>query len=93
MAQYKVDCPIEATFERFSRRVGVTEITQGKTSKQKEACANFIAALKKSEAAVNKCDPNCNCKGETVTAAANCINNALKTSENAANAFDNAMNG
>jgi hypothetical protein len=50
----------------------------GCTTAQKNACVTLVAALKKAQAAANKCDPKCTCKGKTPAAGMTCLKNTAK---------------
>jgi hypothetical protein len=94
MAQYKSNC----TDLKKSVTQAISEVTaikgaKGMTTKQKNACTVLVAALKKTQAAINKCDPKCTCKGKTPTTGMNCLKKAVNLCNAAMNAYDNAMSG
>jgi hypothetical protein len=94
MAQYKGNCTkLKQSLKYCVAEVTAIQNTQGTTAAQKRACVTLIAAIKKAQTAVNKCDATCTCKGTTIAKATTCVNNALKPLNTAITNFDNVMYG
>jgi len=61
------------------------------TAAQKKIMNTLLTAMKTCQTAVNKCDPNCSCKGKTPDAGMKCFATPVANADKAINAYNTAM--